>query len=135
MPQLTGVGCFTHQVQFVKNRLLILPDHFQGSQSPPFFPITLREAGDNVQQFYVAANHLLNGWTQHLDHDFAPVQQPGGVNLGNGGGSQRLGAKFSKHRVQRLAISLLNNGPRLLTGERRHPILQLGQFQRDVIRH
>ncbi len=55
------------------------------------------------------------------------------MNLRDGRRGQRLETEILKDCFPRLSVSALDDRPRLLAGERRHLILQFGQFQGDVV--
>ena len=131
---MTGVGGLADQIQFIENGLFILAHHFDRPQPTPLPPIALRQVGDDVQQFHIAADGFFDTGPHHLDHHLPTVVQTGGMHLGNRSGSQWLKTEFFEKRFQRLAIGFFDDGSRLLAGKRRHSILQLGQFQGDIVR-
>ena len=82
-PQLTGVGGLADQIQLIENGLFVLGHHLDRPQPTPLSPIALRQAGDDVQQFHIAANGLFDAGPHHLDHHLPTAVQAGGMHLGN----------------------------------------------------
>ena len=72
---------------------------------------------------------------QDLHRRLAAVLQPGEVNLGDRSGGHRHRVEFGEHLAGRLAVSLFDRRQGDFRRERRHPVLQLGEFVGDVGRN
>jgi hypothetical protein len=134
-PQLCAVGRLAHQVQFVVQIFVELGDHFARLQPPRFRPEPFQPAGGGAQQREIVIDHRADAGSQNLHRDFVTAifrPQRGEVHLRHRGRSHRLAREAGEHLDYRLAIGGGQRGFGQVGGERRHPILQLGQFVGQV---
>ncbi len=132
--QLAGVGGLPLQVEFVQDGLLIVVDHIDRAQAPPVLPIALRQLGDAAQQPQVAADDGFDAGAHDLNHHLAAVLEAGRVDLRDGGGGQGLFVKIIQDGLDGLPPGFFDDGTGLGTGKGWDPVLQLGEFVRQVRR-
>ena len=138
--QLRGVACFAHQVELIENGFLVFAHHFHGLQAAAAFPVRFGDARQLAQHLEIARDDGVHAGPQDLDHDFAGLRaierdfraQLGGVHLRDGRGGQRCFLENREHLFGGAAIRAFDDGARHLAVERRHAILQLGEFVGDV---
>ena len=130
--QLRCIGRFAHQVEFINNGLFVLSHNFQRPQALAVFPVCVGQAGDHAQYIEIAFNLVLHAGPQQFDDDFLTALQLRRMHLGDGCGCERLGVEALEYLLDRFAIGVVENRDGLLGRERRHPVLQLGEFIRNV---
>ena len=97
-------------------------------------PQQFDQAGAGVQQRQVVVDDLRDTGTQYLDRDFRAVVQPREMHLRNRGAGDCGRIEFCKYLVDGLAIGALERGQHKLRRERRHLVLQFGEFVGDIRR-
>ncbi len=133
--QLRGIGGLAHEVEFIAQVFGELGDHLAWLQAPGIRPQSFKQNGEGVEQSEVVLDDRQHVRAQDLDRDFVTAilfLQPGEVNLGDRGRSDRYRVKFGKHVVCRTVIRLLDFRQRKMRIEWRHLILQFGEFVGDV---
>ncbi len=138
--QLRGVACFAHQVELIENGFRVFVHHFHGLEAAAAFPVRFGDARQLAQHLEIARDDGVHAGPQDLDHDFAGLRaierdfraQLRGVHLRDGSGGQRRFFENGEHLFGGAAIGAFDDGARHLAVERRHAILQLGEFVGDV---
>ncbi len=134
--QLAGVGGLAHQVEFIVQVLVELGDHLARLQALAVGPQLLHPRGHVAHQREIAVDHRQHAGAQHLHGHLAAIvgtaAQRGEVHLRDRGARHRMMVEAMEQRRQRLAQRPLDDGGRDLGVERRHAVLQLGQFVRHI---
>ena len=133
--QLRGVGGLTHQIQLVAQILGELGDHLARLQATCIRPKSVEQDGKGVEQCDVVIDDRKHVRAQDLDRDFVTAilfLQPGEVNLGDRGRSDRYRVELGKHVARRTVIRLLDFRQRQMRIKWRHAILQFGKFVGNV---
>ena len=137
--QLRGIGGFADQVQLVMQIVVELGNHFPGLEPLAIMGEPFQPARHHVHQRQILVDHGLHARAQHLDGDIALdaglVADPGKVHLRDGRTGHGLTLEADEDLLQRLAKGTLDGVHRDLGIERRHAILQLGQFLGHIGRH
>ena len=133
--QLRRVGGLAHQIEFVAQILGELGDHLARLQATGIRPQSFEQDGKGIEQRDVVIDDRKHVRAQDLDRDFVTAilfLQPGKVNLGDRGRSDRYRVELGKHVACRTVIRLLDLRQRQMRIEWRHAILQLREFVGDV---
>ena len=131
--QLGGVGGLAHQVELVVQVDVELGHHFARLQALAVGEQALDPDRQRVQQRQVVVDHRHHAGPQHLDRDLAAGLQRREVHLRDRGAGHRLGLEAGEDLLDRPAERRLDQGASLRRRERRHPVLQLGEFVGDVL--
>ncbi len=135
-PQLRAVGGLAHQVQFVVQVLVELGHHFARAQPLAVAPQLLHQQRAGLQQRQVLVDRRVHAGPQHLDRDLAAGQRAapehGEVHLRDRGAGHRLVLEAGEHLVEPAAEAALDLAHRQHGIERRHAVLQGGEFVGDV---
>ena len=127
-PQLAGIRRFAAKVQLVVQIGVELSHHFAWLEALAVGKQALQQPGHCAQQCQILFNDRQNAWAQNLDRDFLAVRQFGEVYLCHGCAGDRGGVKFVENLLRGPAIGADQDGTGLVWRNRRHPVLQLGQF-------
>ncbi len=113
-------------------------DHLARLEALAVCPQALSPDGDVAQQGQVGVDHRQHVWPQHLHGDRLARVLPGfhlrKVNLRDRRTRHRHPLEIVEQHVDRGAERLLDQPDRHRRVERRHLVLQLGQFVRDIDR-
>jgi len=122
---LGGIGSLLHQIEFGSDGVIVIRDHLTRAQAMTIRDEALDQPGAQIHQPQIAPDLARHARTQHLDHHFATISEPGRMHLGDRRRTERLLIEVGEHALQRKTISSLDDASRLRTREGRHSILQL----------
>jgi len=135
-PQLGGVGSFAHEVELVVQVFVEFGHHLTGLEPLAVIAQAFDPARHQAHEGKVLLDHRQHAGPQHLDRHIAQLAiagaHAGKVDLRDGGAGHRLAFEVFKDLVDRTAKGPLDAGHRHLGRERRHAVLQPGQFFGDV---
>jgi hypothetical protein len=138
--QLRIGGRLQAQIHLQRNGALQDVDDCDWLEAAGLRCIALNEAGSGIECAQVAGEAAADAWPQHLDGEIAgALRGPlhGLVDLGDGGGGERLGEAI-ENGLNRPADRRLDYGAGLRGGKRRNIILQpaqgIGGLHADDIR-
>ncbi len=132
--QLRCIGRFTHQVEFVNDRLLVLGHNLERLETFAMFPVPAGQPGQHAQNVEVPLYLFLNAGPQQLDDHFLVVGQLRRMHLGDRCGREWLTVETLEDLVDRLAVGGVENCDGLVRRERWYLVLQLGELVGDVRR-
>ena len=136
--QLAAVGRLAHQVEFVVQVFVEFGDHLARLQALAVGPQTFGPDGDVAQQCEVGVDHRQHVRAQHLHRDGLARVLPGlhlrEVHLRDRRARHRHPFEIVEQHVDRRAERLFDEADRHRRMERRHLVLQLGQFVGDIDR-
>ena len=87
--ELRGISRFAQQIQLVKNSAFVFAHHIQRSQPAAFGGPAIQQPGQCIHHFQVLTDTLAHTGPQHLDHDFAAIEQRGHMDLCDGRSRKR----------------------------------------------
>ena len=131
-PQLAAVGGLAHQVEFVLQVLLEFRHHLARAQALAVLPQGFDQAGTGIEQRDIVGDDVGDVGAQDFHCRLAAILQPGEVDLGDGSGSHRHRVEFGEHLTGGLAVSFFYRRQGDFRRERRHPVLQSGEFVGDI---
>jgi hypothetical protein len=133
--KLRGVGGLAHEVQFVQDGLAILVHDLDRAQAPGILPILVRQRGKGVQDFQVQIDDCVHAWPQDLDDHILSGFQRCRMHLRDRGGGEWFGVEAGEYISEPGGQRVFDGCDGDIAAERRHPILEFGQFVGDVERY
>ena len=131
-PQLTGVGRFAQQVEFVVNGFFVVADHIHRVQQAGVGAQALGGTGKDKEPGQIRADDRLEARAHHLDHHFFAGLELGRVNLGHRGRGQRFDVETAEHLADFGAELFFDQLDRQLRVKRWHAVLQQHQLVGDI---
>ena len=109
-----------------------LGDHFFRLETATIGPQAFQPVGGNMHQAGVMVDGVAHAGTQYLDGDFRAIFQYGKVHLCNRSRRNWRAFKTGKQIIRVSAQRFLDLRNRQIRVERRHAVLQLGEFVDDI---
>ena len=136
--QLTGIGRFAHQIQFVMQVACEFRHHFTRLEARTIGEQSLHQPGRGIHQGQIAPDDRQQSGTDDLHRHFqavmfaAGIAQRGEMHLRHRGAGHRIAFEVREQGLDRLVEGALDFAPRQRAVKRRHLILQPRQLVGDI---
>ncbi|CAM5213543.1 hypothetical protein CDEF62S_05792 [Castellaniella defragrans] len=132
-PQLAAVGSLAQQIKLIVQVFVELGHHFARLEAAAVRRQPLDQPRQHAQQHQIPFYGLAHARTQDFDRHLAAIVQHGKMHLRDRGRGHGIALELREQHSGRLTQGFFDDGGGLVGRERRHLVLQAGQFVGDIL--